>query len=813
MSFTALIKADIDNFQRNLDKAQAQLDEFSATVGQRVARIGQNLQRIGGALTIGVTAPMVAAGTAAFNMAADLEDALGATDQIFKQAASGVEEWASSLDSAFGVSKKEALEYSNLMGSMLVNIGNLSEEQAAKTGGKLIELAGDLTAMYGGRTQDAVRALTGALKGNNTMLDNYGMAVNDALVKGRAFELGLIKQGEEMSLAAKQSATLSLIFEQTTAAQGQAAREAEAASGSWRALKTEIANLTAEMGQHLLPIITPIINRAKEMAAAFRNLKPETQRLIVGISAVAAAIGPLLLGLGTILKMAPLVGAAFSVMTGPIGIAVAAVAAAVAVIIRNWDTIRDYFTNGSGAELWSRISDGAQKLWERLTTLFNTLRTFMKAVWDRIGSNVMSVVDNTFNTVGTIIDTVIRNVIEVINVFSALLRGDFSGALSAFGRMWENIWNGLRRITINVLSNVSQAISGFLKLVGADKLGSSLENWANGLTKVKGKSDELASSMNDILDVPLPKKLKETADTTSELTNELGKAGKETRNFREELDDTLASWGIFESQSKVLSGRFDEITKVAKNAGASLLEFQTIASRQWAEQAALQFDRLGEGFKKAGVGNMALGAVTIPVVAKVDADFSAINKRFDSAISNLSAIAAKEANELATMFNHIITDGVANIAEYIGEAFIENKNIMAAIGQSVLSTAGGLLKSLGKIAIETGIMVSGIGQALAAAVAALKSLNPVVAIAAGVALVAIGAAFSAGANRIGNSMSNSGYGGSVGSGYSQSIESSQQALPRGAYFNNERQVVELKLSNTDLKGAISLDNRMDRRLG
>lgn len=45
--------------------------------------------------------------------------------------------------------------------------------------------------MYGGRTQDAVRALTAALKGNNTMLDNHGMAVNDALVKQKAFELGL----------------------------------------------------------------------------------------------------------------------------------------------------------------------------------------------------------------------------------------------------------------------------------------------------------------------------------------------------------------------------------------------------------------------------------------------------------------------------------------------------------------------------------------------------------------------------------------------------------------------------------------------
>ena len=42
----------------------------------------------------------------------------------------------------------------------------------------------------------------GALKGNNTMLDNYGMAVNDALVKTRAFEMGLSDGTGELSLQA-----------------------------------------------------------------------------------------------------------------------------------------------------------------------------------------------------------------------------------------------------------------------------------------------------------------------------------------------------------------------------------------------------------------------------------------------------------------------------------------------------------------------------------------------------------------------------------------------------------------------------------
>ena len=85
---------------------------------------------------------LVAIGTKAFLMAADIEDAVGATEQIFKENANSVNAWAGNLDTSFGIAKKEALEYSNLMGSMLINIGKLTEQEASKQSAKLIELAG-----------------------------------------------------------------------------------------------------------------------------------------------------------------------------------------------------------------------------------------------------------------------------------------------------------------------------------------------------------------------------------------------------------------------------------------------------------------------------------------------------------------------------------------------------------------------------------------------------------------------------------------------------------------------------------------------
>ena len=121
---------------------------------------------------MGLTVPIVAAGTASFKLAADMEDAMGAADQIFGRSAEEMKSWAKNLDSYYGIASGEALEYGNMMGSMLQNIGGLTEKEAAEQSQTLIKLAGDLTAMYGGTTQDAVRALTGALKGNNTIKRN-----------------------------------------------------------------------------------------------------------------------------------------------------------------------------------------------------------------------------------------------------------------------------------------------------------------------------------------------------------------------------------------------------------------------------------------------------------------------------------------------------------------------------------------------------------------------------------------------------------------------------------------------------------------
>ena len=479
MSFTAIITADAKGFEKAIDQAQAKIDGLEKTVGQRLSSIGDKFTDIGRKASV-LSAAIVAAGGASFKMAADFQDALGATDQVYKQSSDTVKEWAQNLSSQYGIAKSEALSYSNMMGSMLVNIGQLTEEQAAKQSQKLIELAGDLTAMYGGRVQDAVRALTGALKGNNTMLDNYGMAVNDALVKTRALELGLIAQGEEMTLSARQAATLSLIWEQSAAAQGQAAREAEGASGSMRALQVEVKNLATSFGEILLPIITPIVSGIADMVNKIGSLSPELQKTIVVIGGIVAALGPLMLGLGSLLKLAPLIGTAFTAMTGPIGIAVAAIAGATTLIVSNWDAIKEYFTSGDGAKVFETIKSMAVAVKNDIIAAFNAIKTAVKTIWNAIGDDIIKIFGNALKIVMAALEMFVNTFKNVAKILHGIFTLDFRQALDGLKNLFNDIFEGIKKIVFNAVSAISSALAGVFDFIGLDK-------WAEGLRSVSDK--------------------------------------------------------------------------------------------------------------------------------------------------------------------------------------------------------------------------------------------------------------------------------------------------------------------------------------
>ena len=498
------IIGDTTSLEKDLKKAQRTLDGFASSVTS-----------VGKTLTAGLTVPIVAAGAAAFKMAADLQDAVGATDQVFKAQSQAMQNWADSLPSYYGIAEAEALSYANTMGSMLKNIGGMTEEQAAQQSQKLIALAGDLTAMYGGTTQDAVRALTGSLKGNNTMLDNYGMAVNDAMIKTKAFEMGLYSGKGEMDLATKQAATLALIMEQTGDAQGQAAREADGASGSMRAFVTEMKNLATDIGSLLLPILTPLIANLRDVAAGFGQMSEGTKKTILVIAGIAAAIGPALIAIGMMASglssmiglwtslggVLTAAGTTFGALVLPIAAVVAAIAAVGIALVDLWKNNEEFRTN-------------VLAIWSEIQMSFTTIVTYLQGLWDQYGKHIVAGTTAIWNVIKTIISTVTQVIAEIINLFLKVLSGDWAGAWESVKNIFSLAWEGIIVILKNMVIAIKEIFLGLIKSAlqwGADMVRgfwdgiASMGNWLMG--KVKDFIGSIKDAFTDGFEIESPSKV------------------------------------------------------------------------------------------------------------------------------------------------------------------------------------------------------------------------------------------------------------------------------------------------------------------
>lgn len=143
-----------------------------------------------------------------------------------------------------------------------------------------------------------------------------------------------------------------------------------------------------EFGNTILPMITPLIEALTEKIQAlsewWNGLSPTTQKFIVIIGGIVAAIGPLIMLLGGIISaignlivFLPMVGGAFSALLGPIGLVIAAVAAAIAVgvaLYKNWDKIKE-----TAARVWGAIKNA-------ITKPIKAAMEFVKKMIDKIKS-------------------------------------------------------------------------------------------------------------------------------------------------------------------------------------------------------------------------------------------------------------------------------------------------------------------------------------------------------------------------------------------------------------------------------------------
>lgn len=215
--------------------------------------------------------------------AGELEQNLGGSEAVFKKYAATMQNTAKTAASAMGLSQAEYLATANKMGALFQGSG-FGIGKSAEMTMSAMQRAADVASIMGVEISSAMEAVTGAAKGNFTMMDNLGVAINDTTLQIYAQEKGL---GKLETTQQKVNAAMQMFLDKTEYAKGNYAKENETLIGSLTTLKAELSNLAAEAGTAMLPLATSVI---PIISGAVQTAKPIINYLASGIGALGDVV-------------------------------------------------------------------------------------------------------------------------------------------------------------------------------------------------------------------------------------------------------------------------------------------------------------------------------------------------------------------------------------------------------------------------------------------------------------------------------------------------------------------------------------------
>lgn len=271
--------------------ASFDLEGFSKSSQNLVRKLKQTerkMKNIGASLTTYVTAPITALGGLSVKAAADIEtlktsletalgDTAGSVDSVFKS----VEKFASTTPFA--------LQEVTTAFIKLKNMGLDPSMDALKSYGN--------TASAMGKSLDQmVEAVADAAVGEFERLKEFGIKAK--------------QQGDQVSFTFKGVTTTvqknSQEIEQylqnigNTEFAGGIEKQSQTLNGVLSTMKDNLSLAAASIGEIILPAVKRLAEFITNAAQRFREFNPETKKIIVTVAALAAAIGPLIYGLGAL---------------------------------------------------------------------------------------------------------------------------------------------------------------------------------------------------------------------------------------------------------------------------------------------------------------------------------------------------------------------------------------------------------------------------------------------------------------------------------------------------------------------------------
>ena len=676
------LNADVTRFRAGMAQAQSSLTSF-----------GQKAQSVGSALSVAISAPLGL-------LAHKAVEAYGELDSLTRGLAT-LEKSSSSLKARLselqevaklpGLGYREALQFDVSLRSAGFS-ADLSKRSMMAFGNALGVI---------GKGKNDLKGLSVQLQQLATKTGGFGADIR--IIKEYAPQVGKALQAAFGTIDTEKIAAAGLtgkqVVEKIVAELDKLPKATGGIKNAFENLDDSVFRSMAKLGQSisnalgLEGILNTVGTAISSLVDRFSTLSPPLQSVIAGFGLAAIALPPLLAGLGLLAStVLPAVATGFALLTGPIGLAVAAFAAAATLIVMHWDSVKKFLLQ---------------------TNLWDTLK-------DLVG-----------NGLGFIT--------SIFGAFANLFQGDWSAMWTHVQNIFKYAWNGI----VGIVGAGAMAVGGFwqkmLSMMGLDK-------WAKAVETRMNEVFLTVQSRQFIVDSPKAKaNLFEGFNFGGDGADKPGKPDSAG-------DGKDKKVGKFQSHVDYLRQRVGELQDVVSDFGMrnlkvpddvinSLSAFTILLKR--AEVAVEQLKPADLG-KLKPIESKSINEVFKPLEFKPISKIGGL-KDFQKQMAN----SFKPVKKAMVDLNKDISDGLRKAAESalvgMGEVIgglISGTAGLDALPAMLLSVLGSLLQQLGKMAIS-------VGMGVAAIQTALKTLNPFVAIAAGVALLALGGAVKASSAKMG----------------------------------------------------------------
>ena len=233
------------------------------------------------------------------NSFSELEQNLGGSEAVFGEYASSIQKAGEQAYKNLGVSQSEYLSTANKMGALFQGSG-IEQQQSLELTEKAMQRAADMASVMGIDMESALEAVSGAAKGNFTMMDNLGVAMNATAVEAYAASKGLDFVWASASQAEKTEMAMQMFFENTEQYAGNFAKEStQTVSGALGLLSAAFESFKGGLGNTNADMNALTQNLVDAFQSVITNITPIVENLIAALPTALTAI------IGAINEMAP----------------------------------------------------------------------------------------------------------------------------------------------------------------------------------------------------------------------------------------------------------------------------------------------------------------------------------------------------------------------------------------------------------------------------------------------------------------------------------------------------------------------------